>query len=1162
MPPATDFCPYVGLQPFTEEDRAYFFGRAREIRLVGANLFAAKLTVLYGESGVGKSSLLMAGVLPGLRKKPRTVGVMFRDWQRPDAPSMLKAAVVRAADETAGAPLELDAAAPLDDLLAAAGKAIGGTVLVLLDQFEEYFLYFPLGGTGDEFDAEFARAVNRRDVNAGFVLSIREDSLSKLDRFRARIPTVLANPLRIRHLRPQDAREAINKPLEVYNRRAEAAGQPVTIEPTLVDALIEQTISGRVSLAQAGSATGTPTDAGERVEAPYLQLVLTRLWEEEARARSTLLRAETLKKLGGAARIVRTHLDQVMSTLAANEQALCAQFFDRLVTPSGTKIACRLDDLKQWAGDGRAQDVERVVAALAAPAARILRAIDPLPGQPPQYEIFHDVLAAGVLAWQGRFAEKVRAKRQRARFIVAGVVVLLSLATALVAVWAWMQARDAERESRAREYAADAMLKRGFDPRAATSIAWSASLISSHSSVDSALRHSLASLNERVAVLVPPGRSIVAADVARDARSVALVLDDGTVEGRAIPSLEVLWSHKISGPRVESLIYLEAPGIVLLKGQTRAGVRVTRLDTGSGAATVLKLSQQAIWADPGSTVARRQLDHEIQVATDMATGVDAAIRPCPGAQVIEVARRGGRLLVAQWRATPTDRAIQICDGATGRELAHLPAGERFRAETGQGPIRGVFSDDGRLFATHDIYEEEVHVWDWEQGRSATLRDFTSVPGLPRFGPDLTVVIPVFDGTIELWRLSTLHRDRDKRTQRNERVLRLPGRPGPILAVLTGSDGASVLSVESGALRLWQGIAPPPRVTDLPAKVEAGAFGPGGVPWLVLADGRFGSLASDGRFNVAAPAPDAGGLAGIAASADRSLVLVASKDGLLTVENLAEGRRQRTIRIPEGIVAAHWVSVCCRFAVRTPEGTVKVFEVKNETVLTTLRLPDDVDGGRLAPDLRHWIRRGGTVIDLVADGQRRELKGRVLGGRWPFVGVSGVLTVDGFGVARIEPVAPGAAVIELAGHAAAVRDAAITTDGRIVVTGGDDWHAVRWLAARGERVVRFSGHVGPIREVAIAWWSEFVATLGDDATLRVWDPQSGAQLVRYALAPGSHRLLDFTGARLLVASPERGLIILECEPCRSLPELKAVAEARLLRLRARAKEPTTGASAER
>mgnify|MGYP003349408649 CR=1 FL=1 len=36
-------CPYKGLQPYTEEDRGYFFGRDREIRILIANLYAAPL---------------------------------------------------------------------------------------------------------------------------------------------------------------------------------------------------------------------------------------------------------------------------------------------------------------------------------------------------------------------------------------------------------------------------------------------------------------------------------------------------------------------------------------------------------------------------------------------------------------------------------------------------------------------------------------------------------------------------------------------------------------------------------------------------------------------------------------------------------------------------------------------------------------------------------------------------------------------------------------------------------------------------------------------------------------------------------------------------------------------------------------------------------------
>src|SRR5215472_18603141 len=73
--------PYVGLQPYTEADIEYFFGRERDQRIVAANLGAARLTVLYGASGVGKSSVLLAGVVPNLRARPRTAVAVVRDWR-------------------------------------------------------------------------------------------------------------------------------------------------------------------------------------------------------------------------------------------------------------------------------------------------------------------------------------------------------------------------------------------------------------------------------------------------------------------------------------------------------------------------------------------------------------------------------------------------------------------------------------------------------------------------------------------------------------------------------------------------------------------------------------------------------------------------------------------------------------------------------------------------------------------------------------------------------------------------------------------------------------------------------------------------------------------------------------------------------------------------
>ena len=61
--------PYKGLVPFEDSglDALMFFGRERESAIIGENLLAARLTVLYGPSGVGKTSVLRAGVAHRLR---------------------------------------------------------------------------------------------------------------------------------------------------------------------------------------------------------------------------------------------------------------------------------------------------------------------------------------------------------------------------------------------------------------------------------------------------------------------------------------------------------------------------------------------------------------------------------------------------------------------------------------------------------------------------------------------------------------------------------------------------------------------------------------------------------------------------------------------------------------------------------------------------------------------------------------------------------------------------------------------------------------------------------------------------------------------------------------------------------------------------------------
>jgi hypothetical protein len=60
--------PWPGLLPFGEDSRMYFHGREAETDELFRLIEREPLTVLFGQSGLGKSSLLNAGVFPNLRR--------------------------------------------------------------------------------------------------------------------------------------------------------------------------------------------------------------------------------------------------------------------------------------------------------------------------------------------------------------------------------------------------------------------------------------------------------------------------------------------------------------------------------------------------------------------------------------------------------------------------------------------------------------------------------------------------------------------------------------------------------------------------------------------------------------------------------------------------------------------------------------------------------------------------------------------------------------------------------------------------------------------------------------------------------------------------------------------------------------------------------------
>lgn len=437
MKSPTPQCPYVGLRPYREEDYKLFFGRDREIRVISSNLQARPLTVLYGASGVGKSSVLQAGVVRRLKQQSGAAVLYFRDWQ---SQSLLSGILQQASELVNGNGAE-------------ARPEPAKRTFLLLDQFEEFLLYHATDSWGEQFASVLSQIINRRDGQTNVLIGIRDDGLYKLDRrFNLRIPNLLRDTLEVERMDDKGATEAIVQPLAVVSESLSGDKQ-YTVEPELVLAILHQVQAGHVHVSDSAGIGSTRLRPKEvRIETAYLQLVLTKLWEEEQRkweeqrkkgevhfrrldpsagvslrSENLTLHLKTLNDLGGAENIVRNHVSSVMSQLATNRQRdIAAKMFQYLVTPSRSKIAQATSDLVTWA-EHPESEVRPVLDALTDRSeSRILRRLS----DPEQYEIFHDVLAQPLLDWRRAHSEALERKRAlRLIFLAIALVIVFGALT-------------------------------------------------------------------------------------------------------------------------------------------------------------------------------------------------------------------------------------------------------------------------------------------------------------------------------------------------------------------------------------------------------------------------------------------------------------------------------------------------------------------------------------------------------------------------------------------------------------------------------------------------------------------------------------------------------------------------------------------------------------
>lgn len=340
--------PYKFLNYFEPEDQDIFYGREIEAALVARMALSYPLLTLFGKSGVGKASLLRAGVVPQLLAEGYTYTYVRALGDPLEA---IREGVCRA--------LGLDTC-PKGPLRTFFRRALGetGRMVVILDQFEELFIRSSTQ-TRARFWKELGECVRSlTSPEVHFILSLREGYLAELDEARrplkpgepAPIPTILHHSYRLQSLDADSACRAMVEPA----RRANC-----TVDPRLVDVLL-----GRMAMPGLPEqpASDEPyrawslAETDEIIPLPQLQIVMDRLYrhalaaagcqppadEEIARGWTPPaldLTLEHYRALGGAGKILADYvteaLDRIPSMGGSREMAV--SLLKMLVTSKATK---------------------------------------------------------------------------------------------------------------------------------------------------------------------------------------------------------------------------------------------------------------------------------------------------------------------------------------------------------------------------------------------------------------------------------------------------------------------------------------------------------------------------------------------------------------------------------------------------------------------------------------------------------------------------------------------------------------------------------------------------------------------------------------------------------------------------------------------------------
>ncbi|APR83879.1 Hypothetical protein A7982_09228 [Minicystis rosea] len=377
--------PYRGLHTFEAEHRGLFFGRRAEIGTLIERLRVEAMVIVAGDSGVGKSSLCRAGVLPAAQDGTLGGG---RSW------SVVRFVPGRSPLLSLGSALApllgMDESSVVrrvrthpSALARTIRKRIGDSagLVLFVDQLEELITMSDSGGAGLVAESLGNLAMGLPGVR--LLMTVRSDFLASLAALPGLGDEIARSLYFLKPMSPEGIREAITGPARVAGVRFESN--------ELVDTLV----------------ASTPAGFG----LPLLQFALAELWEARDQQTGAITR-EALERIGGVSGALARHADGVILGMTAVQRSAVRRILFMLVSPQGTPVRRRQDELlsSDPATGGALNGLVR---------GRLLVVRDAEQG--PTYELAHEALLRGWDTLRRWLDEQADSRAVRARLAAAAM---------------------------------------------------------------------------------------------------------------------------------------------------------------------------------------------------------------------------------------------------------------------------------------------------------------------------------------------------------------------------------------------------------------------------------------------------------------------------------------------------------------------------------------------------------------------------------------------------------------------------------------------------------------------------------------------------------------------------------------------------------------------